>query len=390
MAVINTFNDVVPIAVAALDEVAQEMVGAIAGVRRDAKTDQIKKGQTLNVPLVPDATEEDITPAMAIPETGAQTTDTVSVAMTNFKAYPFTLTGEEDAALGIEVADGIIKNSIAQAMRKSVNSMEAYLLTKLYKGASRATGTAGTTPFASNYNTILELQKILDDNGAPGTNDPSLRTLVIDTAAALKLGQLSSLAQVNTAGSDALLRNGVLLPISGFSIRKSAGVQYHTAGAASGQLINNASGEAVGQTTLTLDTITVNTTGIKAGDVITHASDSANKYVVKTGLVATAGDIVINKPGLLVAAANNDAVSIGSSYRANVAFARSAAVLCTRIPFRPRVGDKSVDIKLLTDPRTGITWALALYQGYHSARWQLEIAYDAAVIKPEFIATLMG
>src|SRR5690606_36957524 len=111
----------------------------------------------------------------------------------------------------------------------------------------------------------------------------------------------ANLYKANEAGGSNLLRNGELLNLYGFSIKESAGVQSHTKGAATGTLINNASGEAIGETTLTLDTITVNTTGILAGDVITHASDATNKYVVKTGLVATSGDIVINKPGLLIA-----------------------------------------------------------------------------------------
>ncbi len=75
--------------------------------------------------------------------------------------------------------------------------------------------------------------------------------------------------------------------------RASGAITTHTKGAATGSLINKSGGYSAGDTTLTLDTITVNTTGINAGDVVTLAADSTNKYVVNTGLVGTSGDIVI-------------------------------------------------------------------------------------------------
>ena len=178
--------------------------------------------------------------------------------------------------------------------------------------------------------------------------------------------------------------------LQGFVMGYPAGIVQHVKGAATGALINNASTEAIGQTTLTLDTITVNTTGIKAGDIITHASDSTNKYVVNTGLVATSGDIVIGNPGLRIAAADNDAVTVGHRYTPNIGFSKNAFVLATRVPAMPEGGDSADDIMLITDPISGIVFQVAMYRQYRRVKIEIGIAWGVAGVKSEHAAILLG
>jgi hypothetical protein len=278
----------------------------------------------------------------------------------------------------------VIDDMIAQAIRKIVNTIESYCGTVIYKGSSRATGTAGTTPFASNHNVVNSVRQILVDNGAP-LDDLSL---VINTTAGTNFRNLSNLYKVNEAGTGDLLRQGVLQDISGFKIRESAGVASHVKGAATGTLLNGAA--AVAATSLVVDTITVNTTGWKAGDILTHASDSTNKYVVKTGLVATSGSIVLNAPGLLVAGADNDAVTVGNNYTANVGFHRNAVELVMRPPSQPYGGDAASDRMVVSDDRTGLVFEVAIYKGYGMNSMEITCFYDVKVWKPEFVATLLG
>lgn len=373
----------------AKDQVANEPTGFLQGIVINSATDGVSINGTVTSHVTAQPTvNTSVTPAMTIPSADDQTVtaDTLQIAQTVNVKIP--LNGETLRQLDNTSGQKVIDDMFAQAIRKLRNTIESHVASVIYKGSSRAVGTAGTTPFGSTLNILADLRQILVDNGAP--IDDGDTSLVINTLAGTKLRQLSNLYKANEAGDISLLRRGELLNLMGLSIRESAQVASHTAGAATGTLINNGSDEAIGQTTLTVDTVTVNTTGIKAGDVITHASDSTNKYVVKTGLTATSGDIVINAPGLLVAAANNDAITIGGSYRANCAFHRSAVELAIRPPAMPQGGDAAIDRMTISDTKTGLVFEVALYKGYLMNMFDITAYYQAKVWKPEFVATLLG
>ena len=387
----NTLTGLVPTIYTALDVVSRELIGFIPNVQRDATAESGAVNQTVRSPVVPAASLENITPGNTPADSGDQTIGYQDVTITNSKAYPIRWTGEEQLSVSqFGQYNSILADQFAQGFRTLANAVEVDLAAEAKISSSRAYGTAGTTPFATagDLSDLSQINKILDDNGAPATG----RVMILNSAARAKLeGKHSELFKVNEAGdAGALLRQRQMRELQGFTMGYSAGLTLHTAGAASGQLINNASGEVVGETTLTLDTITVNTTGIKAGDIITHASDSTNKYVVNTGLAATSGDIVIGNPGLLVAAANNDAVTIGGSYTPNMAFTRNALVLAARVPAMPEGGDDADDVMLVTDPISGLVFQIAMYRQYRRVKIEIGLAWGVAGIKSEHVATLLG
>jgi hypothetical protein len=285
------------------------------------------------------------------------------------------------------VFETIYGDQIAQAMRAITNKIEVDGTLAAYVAASRAHGTAGQTPFGSNFNEIAELRQILVDNGCPMDGNVSL---VMNTLAGTNLRQLAQLQKANEAGGDTMLRQGVLLDLQGLALRESAGIATHTKGAGTGYDINNGSGEAVGQTVITLDGGTVNTTGIKAGDVVTFAGDSVNKYVVNTGLTATGGDIVLGAPGLRTAIADAAEMTIGDSYTANLAFHRAAVELGIRPIAVPNGGDAAVDMMTVQDPFSGLVYTIAVYKGYKKAMFEVSCLYGWKAWKSDFIATLLG
>jgi len=369
--------------------VSREMSGAIRGVTLDASAAQAALNQTVRTPIAPAATLENFTPAMAIPETGGATYSYVDMTLSNSKVAPIPISGEEELSLG-NMAAVVLEQNIAQAIRALVNQMEVDIMTEGYKNASRAVGAAGTAPFGSSLGVAAEAKRVLDDNGAPGMNDPNFRSLIINSAAGVNLRSLANLMTANNNGSDQTLRNGILLPVVGFGVRESAGVQSHTKGAGTGYDINNGAGEVVGQTTLTLDGGTVNVTGIKAGDVVTFATDANNKYIVTTGLTATTGDIVIGNPGIRALVADTTEMTIGDSYAANLAFSRNAIALATRAPARPRMGDAAIMIETVTDPVTGIAFTFSLYKGWGAVRFQVEAVWGVKAVQSEHICVVMG
>lgn len=389
-AVANTLTNLIPEFTEALDVISREMVGMIPAVRRDSALERMAIGQTCYIPVTPEASSANNTAAVTAPDTGDQTIANTTIAITKSKHVPVRFNGEETRGLSNAGTFGSIRSQrMYQGMRTLVNEIEADLWAAAYVKASRAYGTAGTTPFgtAADMTDFAGVARILDENGAPVSD----RQLVLGHAAIGNLrGKQSGLFKVNEAGSADMLRNGMTDRIQNFAIRHSDAVGIHTKGAGASGLINNGSGEAIGQTTLTFDTLTVNTTGFKAGDVVTLAADTTNKYVVNTGSTATGGDIVIGGPGLLTAIPDNNAITIGNSYTANLAFDRNAVVLVTRMPAMPEGGDAAEDVITLVDDRSGLAFEIALYKQFLQNVFHVRLAWGCAAIKPEHIGTLLG
>ena len=380
----STLTNLIPDAYAALDVVSRELTGLIASVTRDSTADRVAAGQTLRSIVAPvNSAGADITPAMSIPADAPQTIGNKSLTISNNRFFPFSWTNQQQYAA--DMGPGYLnirQNQIAQAIRSAVNEIEASIAVAAKNGASRAFGpTAGTAPTLGDFSSI---KKILDDNGAPQSD----RSVVFDTSAGVSLRSTASLYKVNEAGDQALLRQGLLGSLYGFDLRESGSIQTTTKGAMTGALINSAS-QAIGDTTLTFDTGTVNTTGIVAGDIITIAGDT-NKYVVATGAATTTGTIVINAPGLRTAVADNSAITVFGTSTRNIALSRNAIVLATRLPELPDGGDLALDRETITDPRTGLSMELAMYPGFRMATYHISVCGGVTVFKPEHVGVIVG
>ena len=365
-----------------LDTVSRELTGMVGAVRRDSNAERAAVGQDIDSFVAPAAVATDITPAVAPPDDGDQTLGNKQISITKARRVPFRYNGEEELGLnnsGLSPAD-IRQNQMKQAMRTLINEMEADL-TGLYVDASRATGVAGTTPFVSDLSESAEVLQILLDNGAPQDD----LQLVIGTGAGANLRTLTQLSKANEAGGDDLLRRGVLLDVHGFKIRESAQIKSHTKGTGTGYLVNNSPGPyAVGATSIDVDT---GSNTILAGDVVTAAGDT-NKYINGTAL--SGGVIVLNEPGLRETLADGVALTVGNNYVANMAFARSAIALATRAPALPDGGDLAVDRIMITDPITGLSFEVAIYEQYRQLQYELSAAWGFAAMKDEHIAIMLG
>lgn len=382
----NTLTGLIPDLYAGLDVVSRELVGFIPSVTRNASAERAAVGQSVVYPVAPAMAAADITPAMTTPEPTDRTIGTGSMQITKARAVNFGFVGEEQR--GLNNGPGYLSiqaDMFAQGLRTLVNEIETDLATVAYQNASRAYGTAGTTPFGSNVGDAAQVRKILDDNGAPQTG----RSLVIDTAAGAALRTLGNLTKVNEAGTTMTLRDGELLNLHGLSIKESAQIVTHTKGDAASATTNNA-GYAVGATVITL--ASAGTGAILEGDYVTFAGD-ANKYLVVSGdaSVSGGGTITIAAPGLRVAIAGSatDITVVGSSAR-NIGFSSNALMLVARAPALPVEGDAAIDSMMITDPRSGLTFEIRLYAGYRKIRAEVGMAWGYEATKPEHIAALLG
>lgn len=381
----NTLTNLIPDAYTALDVVSRELVGFIPAVARDAAADRVALNQTLRVAQTPaNAGGGDITPAMSLPSASDQTIGNKSLTISKSRYFPFSWSGEEQYSVSKGPGYLTIKqDQIAQAVRAAINEMESDIAAAAYKGASRAYGTAGTTPFASTLVDPANVKKILDDNGAPDSD----RHMVINTTAGAAMRTLAQLTKANEAADSSLLRQGVLLDIHNFAIRESAQVKAVTKGTGTGYLVDLLAGYAIGDTTVHVDT---GTGTILAGDVVTFAGDT-NKYVVATGFAGDGdGDIVLAAPGLRQTLADGVAMTIGNNFTANMGFTRNSILLATRLPELPEEGDLALDRIVITDPRTGIALEFAVYPGYRMNVYHVSLCWGVSVIKPEHAAILLG
>ncbi len=379
----NTLTDLAADIYKAADMVGREAVGFIPSVTINAGSEEAAQGDTVRSFATRSATvNSSVTPSMTIPEGDDQTVDTKTMTLSQIANVQIPWTGEDikhvDNGNGFETIYG---DQIKQAMRGIVNAIEGHVATVAYQGASRAVGTAGTTPFASNFDTIAEARQILFDNGQ-WQND-GRTSLILDSAAGTNLRNLAQLQKANEAGSSDLVRQGTLLDLQGANLKESGQVQSHTKGTGSGYLLNDAS-SAVGDTTIAVDT---GSGTILAGDIITIAGTSHN-YVVNTAL--SGGSFVIGDSGLRVAESDNDAITVGNSYTANVMLHQGAVELAMRPLETPMGGDAAVDVMNVQDPHSGLVFQISVYKGFKKAMIDITTLYQAKAWNSDAIAILMG
>jgi len=382
----NTLTGLIPVVYAGLDVVSRELVGLTRAVSLDASAATAAKDQTVRSPVVPEATTEDITPGANPASSGSQNIGYADIVITKAKASPILWTGEEQLSVRGSL-NTILVNQFAQSLRALVNEIEVDLATTGYKGASRAYGTAGTTPFgtAGDLSDVAKTLQILEDNGAPSTD---LQLALGSAAIANIRGKQSGLFEVNRAGNDDLLRRGVIGDLEGFEVRNSSGIQTPSVGTGTGYLVNDAS-LSEGDTVIEVDT---GTGTILEGDIVTFAGDT-NKYVVASALSGTS--FTIAEPGLKQDIADDAAITVLSASTRNLAFARSALHLAARTPAMPtdlngRPADAALDVMTITDPLSGLSFQVAMYAQYRQVKYEVGLAWGTAVIKPEHIATLLG
>jgi hypothetical protein len=380
----NTLTGLIPTLFEALNRVSRQMVGFIPAVTRDTSVARAAINQVVRVPLGVAGAVENVTPGATPASSGDTTVGYVDVTMSKSRAAPIRWNGEEQLAVGATGQyNKILADQFEDGMRKLVNEIEIDVANEVKITSSRAYGTAGTAPFgtAADFTDFAQMLKILEENGAP-TSDLQL---VLNSAAIANLrGKQSLLFKVNEAGSQDMLRDGMTSRVENFALRQSAGLTLHTKGGGANYVT---SGEtAVGVSDIALIT---GTGTVLQGDVVTFAADSANKYVVGTG-VAAAGTISLNKPGAKVVIPTANALTVGNSYTPNLAFSRSAVVLATRAPALPEGGDMADDRMTITDPFSGLSFEVSVYRQYRQVKYEIAIAWGQRGVKSEHIATLLG
>lgn len=380
----NTLTNLIPDLYEALDYISRELVGFIPAANMDSSAARAAIGENVRVPITNVGTPADNTPAVTAPNTGDQTVDNVAIQITKSRHVPVRWNGEESQGLrNAGTLSTIQADRFAQAMRVLVNEMETDGYTEARTNASRAYGTAATTPFATagDLSDFAGVLRILEENGARGQD----LQLVLGHAALQNLrGKQSVLFKINESGSPDMLRNGLTDRVQSLALRSSDPIGIVTKGTGASYVTSGSTAPGVAAIALVTGSGTV-----LAGDVVTFAADANNKYVVNIG-VAAPGTITLGRTGARVTIATANALTVGGNFTANVAFARNALVLATRLPAKPDGGDMADDALSITDERTGLTFEVAVYRQFLQVVYHIRLAWGWRAIKQEHIALLLG
>lgn len=383
MAANANLNELMPDLYEGLHVASREITGLIQSVNTSTGAARAAIGETVKIPTGSAGDVIDTPVGFDAPVEGNSNVGAGTMEITKSKTVQIDYKGEDQQGLrNSGQFSTVFAQQFSDAVRKLVNQIEIDVANEAVAGASRAYGTAGTAPFAdgSKMTDLANLKAILDANGTPATG----RTLVLSPEAELSmLTNQANFFKVNEAGSDLLLRQGIVAPAYGFNIRSSFGLQSHTAGTGTGYKASAAFDKGDYKLSLTPGTGTV-----LPGDVVTFAGDT-NKYIVNAGGNA-ASAITLGKPGLKAALASGAAMTVGGSYTPSVALHRGAVALALRAPALPTGGDSAIDSTLITDPETGITFEVRVYAGQRCLQYQVSIAYGVKAVNGEHIAVLLG
>ncbi len=374
----NNLTALAPVLFSAAQEVSNEPFGAVSAINTTFDDKGVALGDTVKVPVAPTRTPTDFTPNNTS-STGTDATATnIDVKITASKKVDWVLTGEQIRSLdnGSESAEWA-RQLIAQGMRGLRNLAEQDCCSAIKQGASRAYGTAGTTPFATDLQALTNVRKILQDNGAPLAD----LQMVVDTSAGLNLRNLGIIQQAYQAGSDQERRSGNFLRQFGFQINESAGIQLHTKGTGSAYVTSGSTAAGIRDIVLTTGTGTV-----LPGDIVTFAADTTNKYVSNSNLTAP-GTLTIGRPGARMTIPTANAMTIGNNYVPNMAFERSSVVGIMRPPIFPE--NPTIQRMLISDDR-GMTYLLVQIAQYGQITWELHLAWGFRVVQGEHVALVLG
>jgi hypothetical protein len=369
----NSLAAMVPLIIAKGVPVLREAAIMPKLINTDYSNDAKQKGESITIPISGTKTVSDVTPG-AVPPTPADSTLTsTTITLDSWKKVDFYLT-EQEAAKMLSRED-YISLELAEAMRALANKVNTDVFA-LYKKVYGYAGTAGTTPFASTTDVLVDLGITLDNQLAPVEG----RRLVLGTAAKGNALKLAAFTQYQITGDNLGNVQGKLGNRYGFEIDSTTTNPTHTAG--TGASYQTTAALAAGVSTITVDT---GTGTILVGDIVTFAGHTQT-YTVTSALSAGSFEI---SPALQSAVADNGAVTLKASQTINLAFHRDAFAIAMRPQLETSM-PSGTSTMIYTDPVSGIPLRVDMIPQYHQMAIEVSLLYGVGCPRPEYAARLVG
>jgi hypothetical protein len=212
------------------------------------------------------------------------------------------------------------------------------------------------------------------------------RFVILDPLA--KANALGTPAVQNAAwrGSADAYRTGQIGNVLGSTWDMSQNVPQHISGTGAGYTANGVN--ALGATT-------VNVTGgalgtILAGDIISIAGNTQTYCVASSTGGGTVTAVVIN-PGLAVATAGGEAITVKASHRCNLLLHRDA-IAFAMAPLIEETQIEGVPTNQVTaiDEESGLALRLEVTRQHRQYQWSFDALFGGAVVRPQLGVRIAG
>lgn len=345
-----------------------------------------ERGSSIDVPIPSAIAAQAVAPGATPPSTADVAPTSVSITLNSWYEAPFYLTDQDM----LTAMNGTIPMQASEAVKSLAVRVNSDILA-LYKNVYGYAGTAGTTPLASDTSAITSTRKVLNTQLAPMDD----RRFLLDPNADGNALALPAFQYVNQGGNDSVMKEGQLGRRLGFDFYMSQLMPTHTAGAQTGTItVSGATAAAASSLTQTITLASASSSSIAylQGDILTFAGDTQTYVVtnvsgVTVGASAT-GSVTIS-PGLQLAKAGGEAVSIKASHTVNLAFHRDAFAFATRPLVSSAEGLGNI-IQTATDPESGLTLRLEISREHKRTRFSYDVLYGCQCIRPQLAARLAG
>ena len=300
----------------------------------------------------------------------------VAIPLDQWYEAPFYLTDKER----LEVMSGTIPMQASEAIKAVVNQIDGHIIgnyTKVYGVA----GVAGATPFATDVSEYTDARKVLAQQLAE--MDP--RSVVLDPDAEGNALGLRAFQDASFGGGDSVIMNGQIGRKMGAQWAMSQNIVTHTAGTASGTLVNNVAGYAIGTSSGILTDTGTGT--LVVGDIIAFAGHSQT-YAVQVAVGDVSSGSLTIEPPLVAAIADNEAITLTASHVVNLAFHRDAFSLAMRPLQMDREGSIAMD--QIVDPVSGLALRLEVTRQHKQTRWSFDALWGSQLTRPQFATRILG
>ena len=349
-------------------------------VNSDYDTMAAEKGASITVPIPSAIAAKDVVPANVPPVTDDIHPTSAVIPLDQWKEAPFYLSDKDI----MECMRGTIPMQASEAIKALANVVDSYLI-GLYKGIWGVAGTAGTTPFASNTKDATDVRKVLNKQLAPLPD----RRMVLDPDAEANALNLRAFQDTAWANSASVIESGVLATKLGFVWHMDQNIGSHTAGSLTGDPTVTGV-NVIGTKTINLTCDADDVVALLKGDIVTFAGDTQTYVVTENLNIANSatGDLKIN-PGLKVATAGSEAISVKADHIVNLGFHRDCFAFASR-PLADNVQGLGNLIQSAVDPLSGIALRLEISREHKRTKFSYDILYGASAVRPDLGVRLMG